>query len=104
MKKCENNSTALAKNVTDRENELAKERKRIKELEAEMKEMEAAYKELSESRQFIAAIVTPLCLFGVLALAFVVYSCAKEPRQYTKRAREIVGVHTLGFTFDDGNN
>ena len=59
-------------------------KKRLSEIKAELEAAIESHKEALDSKQFIASIVTPLCLFGALAfiaLAFVAYSCAKGSRE-----------------------
>lgn len=58
-------------------------KKRLSETKAELEAAIESHREALDSKQFIASIVTPLCLFGALAfiaLAFVAYSCAKGSR------------------------
>jgi len=80
LKLCENNLTTANDQVKIREKKIKEQEKRIQELEAEVEELNKSHKELSESRQFIAALVTPLCLFGVIAVGFLLFTCAREPR------------------------
>ena len=77
---CEDNLTETRSKTKNLEKEILAREERIQELEDELARLNQSHKELSESRQFIAALVTPLCLFGVIALGFLLFTCAKEPR------------------------
>ena len=55
----------------------SKESRLRKELAAALKELQRlSSREVKESRQFVAAIVTPVCLFGSLSLVLVCYACS----------------------------
>lgn len=73
---CKMSNSSLAAKLEDAKSERSRLRKELIAALKELEKLRLSLREMKESRQFIAAVVTPICLFGFLSLVFLCYACS----------------------------